>query len=134
MRGACERADADLLMLALGELDRGAALRVQAHLLLCPSCRARRRRFEGLAATLAKGFRNPTLGVRFLRVPRAAWASAGVLAALLMVLGGIFAASLAPAQPSAPAPSDHACPLAAKLAVSKKTAWTTNLPAFRCDR
>ncbi len=117
----CSGRDADLLMLAHRELDRAHVLRVRAHLVFCPACRARLRRFEALTGALALNFRNPVLGVRAVGLrPNRAWASVGLLAALLSILGWLVASSAMAAMAPAPAPAPmpmpkSACPLHAAV-------------------
>ena len=150
---ACEDRDEALLMLAHGALDRAAALRTRAHLLVCPRCRTRFRQMEGLTASLASVLSNPRLGARPFGSPsRAPWASVGLLAVLLTLLGGIVATEVAAAAPAnerrptvvVTGASCHSChpamvggvetPKTKNVDRSKSAPEKTNLSASHCDR
>ena len=117
MKPACARHDQDILMLVHGEIESRRALLVRAHLALCPACRERRRRLEGVTRSLAAVLANPRLGMRRLAPSRALWASVGLLVALFAVLGllvsseiavaGGAAAVPAPPAPASAKPPDH---------------------------
>ena len=146
----CSVPDADLLMLAHGELSRSQTFRLRLHLALCPGCRTRLRKYEALAGMLAKSFRNPVLGVRSLGKGRApVWASVGFLAALLTLLGWLVASTaVATNGPPVPPVIDvpkRACPLhaattpvspvhACPLHAAKKPSKKSNFSCPICDR
>lgn len=108
MKAACERYDQALLMLVHGALDPRQALFVRAHLALCPACRERRQRLEGVTRSFASVLANPRLGVRRLAGPsRTVLASVGLLAALFALLG-VLASSKVAASSAAATPSPRA--------------------------
>ena len=110
MRGVCERYDEALLLLVHGELAPREALGLRVHLAVCPSCRERRRRLEGVTRSLALALANPRLGARRFAAPGGAvWVSVGLLLVLFAVLG-LFASSKVSAAGAPPAPA--AIPLA----------------------
>lgn len=131
---SCSHRDADLLMLAHGELDRISAFRVRAHVVVCPACRARLRRFEALAGLIAVSYRNPVLGVRVLgRAPVRVWAGFGLVAALLTLLGWVVSSSAAASTPPAPAPK-VGCPLhACRIHSGSKIPVPSNFSGHFCD-
>ncbi len=104
----CE--DDELLMLAHRALDPRRTFAVRLHVLVCPACRARLLRFEALSASLAEAFPNPSLGVRtFGRTPpKRVWLPLGLLAALLILIGGLATTRLPASAPKAVAPSPAA--------------------------
>jgi anti-sigma factor RsiW len=72
-----------LLMLVHGELHGLARLRLEAHLLCCPSCRNQRKRLGSLSVSLSRAFTNPSLGHRtFVKASGTAW----ILALSFLVL------------------------------------------------
>lgn len=140
---SCSMPDADLLMLVHGELDRFQTLRAKLHLAICPACRVRLRRYQALAGVLARTYRNPVLGVRPLAGgPSRAWASVGLLALLLTLLGWLVASNAAAFGPAPSTAPRLACPLHAGAAtghlcpvhLGRKSLDPSNFKASFCDR
>ncbi len=123
MKTVCERFDPDLLMLTHGQLDRAATLRLRAHLLVCPACRARLGKLRSLTGALATALANPSLGARTFRpAPPTAWLSVGLLVVALSLLGWRYATDVAPpAPPSVSAPVPRICPTEKPPAPPKMT-------------
>jgi predicted anti-sigma-YlaC factor YlaD len=73
-------------MLVHGDLKGWPRLRMEAHLVSCSECRARRKRMGSLSVSLAHVFQNPSLGYRTFRAaPRLVWAG---MAATAFFVGG----------------------------------------------
>jgi len=85
----CQDRDADLLLLAHGELGFAARVRTRTHVERCPRCRKRIAEFGVVSAALASAL-GPTVSERTGRKqPKPAMAAGPVLtvAALLIVIG-----------------------------------------------
>lgn len=102
MKSTCGRYSESLLMLVHNELRGWPRLQVEAHLLLCPECRANERRLRSLSTTLAISLRNPSLGSRtFPRSRPAVWTTLGLGAVAAVFLGSqLIGAQLSSITPS----------------------------------
>ncbi|RYG23899.1 hypothetical protein EON82_12565 [bacterium] len=101
--------DENLVMLVHRELKGWSRVRVEAHLFICPACRAKERRLRSLSTSLAVSLSNPSLGARtFVRPKTALWASLGAGVASVLLLGWNFAeGQISPVTTSNPTSAAH---------------------------
>ncbi len=129
----CPERDADLLLMAHGELSTFTLLRTKVHMFLCSSCRARSNTFAGVSQSVALAIRTPllpkwspynnSLPMNSRRLP---WLVAALfLLSTLCMVTHLTASATSTAHPCASAQSRSAlpivggCPLHSRAALRK---------------